>query len=214
MDRDTARAIYSDVKDRVVEAIKSGHGDFTHAVPLDHQASLDPTARAGYVASRIKHQLKIRFGEAGAVRVAKQNSLNFLVIDAVPQGIMLRWKKGDRYSFKTSNHESGQQDDLQACGEANLFGGQPLAHLFVTYTENTDDPLAITLERVAITSERDNEVEWRDVVYTDEAASGPIKIDENFEQTQLPFVGKVKIKTKSAATAEGDEGAKEATGTE
>lgn len=205
MDRSSALSLMGSLSERLVTLIRKAHSDYRDGVPVDHQATLDSTVRARYVHNRISYWALIEFGITGAVCTKKIDSLQFLLIDRDPQGIALRWKKGDRYTCKSCNHDSGRQDSLQNEGELMFGGMSPLAHLFVVYTENEDDPLAPELERIALTCELRDRVEWQQMLWVAEAAPAPIQIETGFEQLQLPVQFKVKAKpTQAASGAEGE----------
>lgn len=212
MDRGTALSVLGTVSDRLLSIIRDAHDDFRRGVPVDHQTTLDATVRARYIHNRIGHRALLEFGRTGAPCVQSVDSLQFLMVDAQPQGVALRWKKGNRYSFKTANHDSARQETLQSDGELLFEDDLPLAHILVVYTENEDDPLNPELERIALTRELNGAVEWQQVIWTAAAAPESIRIETGFEQMQLPVRFKVKSKPvqSDASDAEGTEQIKKA----
>ena len=204
MDRSTALSVLGTVPDRLIGIIREAHGDFRRGVPTDHQPTLDATVRARYIHNRIGHRALLEFGRSGTTCVQSVDSLQFLMVDAQPQGVALRWKKGHRYSFKTTNHDSARQETLQSDGELLFQDDLPLAHILIAYTENEDDPLNPELERIALTRERMGAVEWQQVIWTAAAAPESIRIETGFEQMQLPVRFKVKAKPVQADASDGD----------
>lgn len=210
MDRSTALSVLGEVPDRLIRVICDAHDDFRRGVAPDHQPTLDATLRARYVHNRIGYRASLEFGNSGPTCVQSVDSLKFLMVDAKPQGIALRWKKGHRYTFKTANHDSARQETLQSDGELLFEDDLPLAHILIAYTENEDDPLNPELERIALTRERMGAVEWQQVIWTAAAAPESVRIETGFEQLQLPVRFKVKAKPVQSDAADGTEKIKKA----
>ena len=205
MDRRAALSLLGPHSQQLITIIRDAHADYRDEVPVEHQVTLDATVRARYVHNRIGHRTLLAFGSTRPIGIQQMDSLQFLCVDGDPQGIALRWKKGHRYTFKSSNHDSERQDILQNDGEL-LFGMSPLAHLFVVYTENEENAMSPELERVALTCERQGGVEWQHILWIAEAAPESIRIETGFEQLQLPVRFKVRAKPIQAAIADGEVG--------
>lgn len=213
MDRATAERIIHPHREKLVATYLAGHADVS-GLPADYLASLEDRSRFGNIRDRIKHHMILNFGAKGPVRwmqMPGNPQLEFLYIEASPEPVVIRVKKGDRFNALTSNSETEYQNELRANQYLSGIGDAPdAAHLFGVYTEDGNE-IGQQIERLLITCEYrsggKNTMDWWFELYrADGLGTLPIPLASGYEQQQIPavagFAGTIKPKRPAAATLE------------
>jgi hypothetical protein len=197
MNRDTAEGMIRPLKERIVAGILDGYSDVMKGLEPGLLASLSVRTKCNLVFDRIKYRLTLEFGLTGPIRWTQANDnrqLEFLLIDASPEGIALRPKKGDRFDTLTSNYPTDYEKRLRI--EQSLpYGDEPPAHLFVTYTEGGNE-IETEIERILVTCEYradgQNHMDWWFEIYRSEGGQS-LDFARGYDQPRLPgFHGKIK----------------------
>jgi hypothetical protein len=206
MQRDAAVSLLSRHFPKWVKILRRSHGEFMN-LPADYRVTLDSTTRANHVQNRVIYHLLMTFGETGAVRLkscALYPRLKYLLVEGAGQSAGVRFKKLERTGLRSSNVPTETQLALRE-ERAFLFEDADPAHLICGYTE-TDDEINPSIERVVLTSENLDGLDWWHLLWMAPVAA-PIPIETGYEQLPLESTVKVRAKRGGAGGAGRGDGA-------